>query len=423
MSQSLRQSELFAGQDWQVLYRAFTQINFNASDPVSINKALRDYIATNYAEDFSDWIESSEFIAIIDLLSYLAGTLALKTDINARENFLETAEARESILRLARFLSYTPRRNFPGRGLLKLQEIKTDEDVYDATGQNLQNRTITWNNTDDHDWFERIVLILNSALVPTNQFGVPLKSQILAGARTQLYRFNSRFGSGERKFSASVSGSTMDFELFNIDFDELKGFTERAPDLDAAMHCLYRTDGNGNGSINTGFFFAFKQGNLQYQDVNIDYPVENQVIDVNTNNINETDVWVQTLNDDGSLAFNWEKVAAVFSDNITFNPIATSVRNIFSVVTRDNDQITLRFSDGRFGAAPVGKLRLWNRISNGYQYQIRPSEMERIQVAIPYLSRNGIPQTLTLVLSLEEPVANATSRETDEQIRRRAPQV
>lgn len=423
MSQSLRQSELFSGQDWQVLYQAFTQINFNASDPRSINKALRDYIAANYAEDFSDWIESSEFIAIIDLLSYLAGTLAFKSDINARENFLETAEARESVLRLARMLSYTPRRNYPARGLLKLKEIETNDDVYDATGVNLQGRGIQWNNTDDPDWFERIVLILNSAFLPTNSFGVPLKSIASASSRTQLYGLNARFGSSDLRFQTLVQGTAMDFELFNPDISEDAGFLERTPDLDAPMHCVYRADGNGNASPNTGFFFTFKQGRLQYQDFIIDNPVENQLIDVNTDNINETDVWVQTLNDNGSTRFTWEKVPAIFSDNITFNSIDAKVRNIFSVVTRDRDQISLRFSDGRFGAAPVGRMRTWTRVSNGYQYQIRPSEMENVKVSIPYLNRRGVARTLTLTLSLEESISNATTRETDEQIRRRAPQV
>ncbi|RYF02711.1 MAG: hypothetical protein EOO77_32205, partial [Oxalobacteraceae bacterium] len=73
--QNNRQSELFLSKDWLVLYQAFTQVNFNASDPNSINQSLRDYIAVNYPEDFNDWIESSEFVAIIDLLSWLAGTL------------------------------------------------------------------------------------------------------------------------------------------------------------------------------------------------------------------------------------------------------------------------------------------------------------------------------------------------------------
>lgn len=103
MSATARQSDLFAGEVWTSIYAAFTSINFNATDPVSINQALQNYIRVNYPESFNDWIVSSEFIAIIDLLSWLAGTLAYKTDLAARENFIDTAESRESILRLARF--------------------------------------------------------------------------------------------------------------------------------------------------------------------------------------------------------------------------------------------------------------------------------------------------------------------------------
>src|SRR5271170_2729446 len=120
MSATARQSELFAGESWTVIYQAFTQINFNATDPVSINQALQNYIQTNYPEQFNDWIVSSEFVAIIDLLSWLAGTLAFKTDIAARENFIDTAEARQSILRLARFLSYNPSRCQTSTGILKI---------------------------------------------------------------------------------------------------------------------------------------------------------------------------------------------------------------------------------------------------------------------------------------------------------------
>lgn len=421
--QSVRQSELFAGEDWQVLYRAFTQINFNASDPASINQALRDYIAINYAEDFTDWIESSEFIAIIDLLSYLAGTLAFKTDINARENFLETAEARESILRLARFLSYNPKRNQPSIGLLKLSAISTSDDVYDASGTNLQNLTINWNDSDDPDWFERIVTVLNNAFVSTNQFGIPLKDYTIASVRTQLYRLNTRFGDANLGFSATVSGTPMNFELYNMDIDETTGFSERSPNLDAAVHGLYRTDGNGADSKNTGFFFGFRQGSLAHTDQIITNPVENQVIDLNVNNINNSDVWVQSLNNDNTVRIDWTKVPAIFSDNITFNTVDQAIRTIYSVITRDQDQVSLRFSDGRFGAAPVGKMRFWYRASNGYQYQIRPTDITNKTITIPYLNRRGVSCTLTLTLSLEETVANSAARETEDAIRLRAPQL
>lgn len=423
MSQSVRQSELFSGPDWQVLYRAMTTINFNASDPGSINRSLVQYLQTNYPEDFSDWIASSEFVAIIDLLSWLAGVLAFKTDINARENFLEAAEARESILRLARFLSYTPRRNFAARGLLKLVEIQTDDDVYDAFDSNLRGQRIIWNNPDDPDWFERFVLILNSAFVPTNPFGVPLKQGSVAGVRTHTYRLNASFGDAPLSFARNVAGVSMPFEAINLDFDESRGFIERNPNLSAALHMLFRTDGNGNASPSTGFFIGFKQGALRRYDINIDYPVENRVIDLSESNINETDVWVQSLNDDDTAAYDWDKVPAIFSDNVTFNALPPGIRNIFSVITRDDDKASLRFADGRFGNAPVGKMRVWYRISNGLSYTIRPQEMDRVEITIPYVNARGVARNLLLAFSLEEPVSNSTPREGDEDIRRRAPQV
>jgi hypothetical protein len=423
MSSVQRQSELFAAQDWQVLYRAFTQINFNSSDPQTISAALREYIRVNYPEDFNDWIESSEFIAIIDLLAWLSGVLAFKTDINARENFLETAEARESILRLARFLSYTPRRNQAARGLLKLQAIQTDDDVYDALGNNLQNRLLNWNNPDDPDWFERIVLVLNSVFVSTNPFGIPLKNGTLAGVKTQQYRLNTRFGDLELSFAAKVGGDMMDFEVVNTDFDETLGITERTPNTEAALHLLYRTDGNGNASADTGFFMGFRQGTLKRAQYNILNPIENQTIDIDVANINDTDVWVQSLNDTGEVIAQWEKVPLMLNENITFNSIPPDIRKVFSVTTRDNDQITLRFGDGRFGEAPVGRLRTWYRISNGQQYQIRPFEMSLVKIDVPYFNRRGVQRTLTLTLGLEAPVSNSSPPETEEQIRLRAPQV
>lgn len=428
MSQSVRQSELFAGQDWRVLYRAFTQINFNASDPVSINKALREYILANYPEDFSDWIESSEFIAIIDLLSYLAGNLAFKSDINARENFLETAEARESILRLARFLSYNPRRNRPARGVMKLQSIQTDDDVFDAFGNNLANQTIIWNDPNDPDWFEKFVLILNNAFTGTNPFGIPLKTGSLAGVRTQLYRINTRMGNIDAGFDANVSNETVGFEYINLDFDETTGFTERAPDPDAAFHIAYRSDGNGNASGNTGFFVGFKQGELRNRLYDIANQSENLVIDIPDTGINQTDVWVQSVTDAGEVISEWTPVPVMISDNVTgynvtFNTIPAEVRDIYQAITRDNDAISIRFGDGRFGSAPIGNLRVWFRVSNGAQYQIQPQEMTGIPFSVSFTNRRNVPKILNMTFSLEETVSNAAARETDDEIRRRAPQV
>lgn len=423
-NQQVRQSELFSGEDWTVLYRAFTQINFNAYDPPSINTALKEYLQIHYPEDFNDWIESSEFVAVIDLLSWLAGSLAFRMDINARENFLDTAKSRESVLRLAKFLSYNPRRSHSARGLVKVTRVSTTENVFDSMGINLQNQRISWNDTDNPDWFEHFTLILNAAMPSTNPFGIPYKRMAFPTGDTQLYRLNTKPNpTCAYSFSASVEGETSQFEVVNVDILEGEGFIERAPKPDNSFHLTYRNDGRGNTSERTGFFLMFKQGKLLQSTFDIVNAVENRVLDINQEMINETDVWVQSLSDQLSVVRDWTKVPAVFSDNITFSDLPSDNRFIFSVSTKDNDKIAVRFSDGRFGNVPVGNVRVWYRVANGRQYDIKPKDMDNITVSMPYVDVVGRDQTLTVTFSLQETVANAVGSETLEQIKRRAPQV
>ena len=127
MSQIVRQNNLFSAEDWQTIYRTFSQADFKAYDYDSIRDSMLNYIQINYPEDFNDYIASSEFIAIIDLLAFLGQSLAFRTDLNSRENFLDTAERRDSIIRLTKLINYRPKRNVPARGLLKITKIKTNE--------------------------------------------------------------------------------------------------------------------------------------------------------------------------------------------------------------------------------------------------------------------------------------------------------
>ena len=110
------------------------------------------YIRQNYPEDFNDYIESSEYLALIDLIAFLGQNLAFRTDLNARENFIEVDERRESILRLARLISYNPKRNQAANGLLKIESLSTTEDVVDSNGNNLSSQSIIWNDGTNPNW-------------------------------------------------------------------------------------------------------------------------------------------------------------------------------------------------------------------------------------------------------------------------------
>lgn len=428
-----KQSELFAGNSWTAIYRAFTEVNFNAFDFSTIRAAMIDYIRQNYPEDFNDWVESSEFIAILDLLAYMGQSLAFRMDINARENFMDVARRRESVLRLARFLSYSVRRNYPARGLVKLTEIRTTNDIYDSVGRNLNNVTIRWDDPTNPDWFEQWTLVLNDSLIGTNPFGTPLKAEVFDGVQTQLYRMNNQpNNAGTYSFSSYVDNQNVRFEAVNADFDKQVGFKEQTPNPRTPFHIIYRSDGNGNSSKDTGFFLYFKQGTLQYNDFLINEPRENRTIMIPTANINEMDVWVQSVSDNGAVLAggNWTRVGAVptdnttkvmlNTDNITYNSIDPDVQNIYQIITQENDQIMLRFGDGRFGDIPTGNLRVWYRVSANTNLSIRPDDIQGVRINIPYTTGNQSNRKVSFTVSLKESIDNAIPSEGNEEVRRRA---
>ena len=171
--------------------QAYTQINFQAYDFDTIRSALVDYVRTNYPENFNDYIESSEFIAIIELLSYLSQSLAFRMDVNTRENFLETAERRDSVFKLARMLGYNPKRNYPASGLVKITSVRTDEPIIDSLGTQLNNVRVYWDDTNNPQSYEQFLLILNAAMSKTNRFTSPLKQGEVNSINTELYQINT----------------------------------------------------------------------------------------------------------------------------------------------------------------------------------------------------------------------------------------
>ena len=72
---------------------------------------------------------------------------------------------------------------------------------------------------------------------------------------------------------------------------------------------LYRNDGAGNSSNNTGFFVYWKQGTLTNEILTFNEKVENNKIRINKDNINNEDVWFQELNkNNGFVSRVWTKL-------------------------------------------------------------------------------------------------------------------
>lgn len=424
MSESIRQSNLFAAEDYKKVFKAYSFIDYTAYDFPTLKQALINYIQSYYPEDFNDYIESSEFIAIVELIAYLGTSLAFRTDLNSRENFIDTAERRESIIRLAQMVNYVPRRNIPASGLFKISAIQTNQPLVDANGVDISDSTIFWNDPNNPDWFDQFVQICNAAFNTLNPFGRPTKSGNIGSIPTDLYQLSNVLRQAVTyPLAISINGQKYPIDVCNPDFISGQTIFERNPNPENAFNFIYRNDSLGVGSANTGFFLYFKQGNLINLDTNFEFPVPNRVYPIDLQNINQYDVYVQETDQNGSVINNWLKVPALAGENIIYNSIQNSKRNIFDVISGANDSISIRFADGNFGNVPTGLFRTWVRISANQALVIRPDSAQGMQITIPYIGADQQQYTLGIVFNLEQTISNAAPSETNEQIRLRAPEV
>jgi len=421
MSATDRQNRLLVAEDWKRVYQTFRNADFQSYDFDNLRRTMISYLRENYPEDFNDYIESSEYLALIDLIAFLGQNLSFRIDLNARENFIELAERRESILRLARLLSYNVKRNQAANGLLKFDSVSTTETLLDSNNFNLAGQTIVWNDPSNSDWYEQFIKIMNSALPVNGTFGRPDKKDTVAGIPTEQYRFNAiNTDLPIYKFSKSVEGIDTPFEIVSTDLEDGE-IKEELPILANSLACLYRDDGRGAGSSNTGFFSHFRQGVLDQGIFTINNTVPNQIIGVDARNINNSDVWLYQLNDQGSETEYWTKVEAIEGNNVIYNSLNKGIRNFYSVLTRSDDRINLIFSDGVFGNLPKGTFRVYYRTSANRRVIVQTPDMQNISISIPYLSRNGTVETLSIGLSLKATVDNGASTESNDSIRSNAP--
>lgn len=424
MSESIRQSNLFAAEDYKKVFKAYSFIDYKAYDFYSLKDALIAYIRAYYPEDFNDYIESSEFIAIIELIAYLGTSLAFRTDLNSRENFIDTAERRDSVIRLAQMVNYVPKRNIPASGLFKIAAVQTNEPLVDANGININDVTIFWNDPNNPNWFDQFVQICNAAFSSVNPFGRPTKSGMIGSIPTDLYKLNNVLKQAVvYPVTLTINGIQYPVDICNPDFVTNNIIFERDPDPNNAFNFIYRNDSLGVSSSNTGFFLLFKQGQLQPVDSNFEFPVPNRVFPIGIENINQNDVYVQSTDQDGNVISKWKKVPALAGENIIYNSIQHAERNIFDVVSGANDTISIRFSDGNFGNVPTGLFRTWVRTSANQNLVIRPDSATGLQISIPYIGADQQQYVLGIVFNLEQTIANAAPSETNEQIKLRAPEV
>jgi hypothetical protein len=307
---------------------------------------------------------------------------------------------------------------------IKFSTISTPDTITDSNGKNLAQQLITWNDPTNTNWLEQFLTVLNSAMADNTEFGRSQGSAIIQGIPTEQYRFRT-VGTDVPLFSftKTVASRSVNFEIVSTSFKNSENIYEEPPVPGNQLGFVYKNDGSGPGSANTGFFIQFKQGSLELADFTIDIPTTNEKIAVDAGNINNDDVWLFSLNSQGAQSEEWTKVSSLVGNNIAYNSVTQNIRNIYAINTKENDNIDLVFADGVYGNLPQGAFRVFYRTSNGLSYTIYPNELRGINISVVYRNKNNVEHTLTIGLALQNTVANSAASEDIDTIRANAPAV
>lgn len=418
---------LYAAEDWTKAYTAFETINFTAYDFDTVKQSLLDYIKLKYPENFNDYIESSQLVALIELFAYVAEQLAYRVDMATHENLLSTAARKQSVLRLVRLISYSAARNMPLRGLVKLDAINVSEGFVDSQGNDLSNKTINYADSTNPLWREQFTLALNRLL--TRPVGDPTKSFQSASTLFQLYEManlteaqaeGTSFTNGVLKTQVSLNGQGLPFELVPADIDE-GGVFERSPDPYRPFSFVYSNDGFGDTSPLTGFHMYLKQGTLNRYTYVFDTAIPNRTLELTVKNVNDIDVWLQEVDASGAVVEDWSEVANINGDNIAFNTLDGYKK--YEIETLEDDQIRIIFGAGDFSDIPTGIFRVWARTSESGGVNLPTSKLQKQTVTFSYMSKQGQRESCTLTYSLAIPLQNSVEAENIEHIRSVAPGV
>jgi hypothetical protein len=262
---------------------------------------------------------------------------------------------------------------------------------------------------------------MNSVLQFGNQYGSPKKQTSVNNITQQFYDLNNTVNQIKYDINGLANGKSSTYNIVSVDLEDNVVY-EKSPNPTNAFGLYYKNSGLGLSNKDTGFFFAVKEGTLAFQDTSITDAIDNQTIDINVENINNSDVWVQTINTNGSVVKDWTNVKNVNAyANTSYNGVIASNRDIFSVKTRQNNQVSVNFADQTFGNAPRGIIRVWYRVSKNESYVVRPDDLSNKKITVEYNGIDGNNYTATITLQLKTSITNASSAETLDSIKQNAP--
>jgi hypothetical protein len=391
-------------------------INYKAFDFNGIKASLINYLRTYHPEHFNNLTETDELLALIEMFAYVGELYAYRTDVNTQEQILSSTTAKSSGLQIANMLGYTPSRRTAAVGLVKITSVSTTESIIDSDGSNLARRIIKWTDPTNARWKSQFDLVMNRVLnTATGVFSDSDKTQV-ENVTFERYVMNTKtLSNGVYKYTTQVNGVSVPMELVGTKFDT-NAISELPPTGDRPLDILYANDGYGDSSATSGYMFLTKQGSLANAPISFDGSVVNLTQPVNASGINDTDIWLNTVNAAGDYVTSWTQV-----DNVAYNQ--SDVATVFQVVSLDGDAVSLVFGDGNYATIPNGTFKIWYRTSLELDNSIPVSAITNQNFAVGYVDIYGNNQTLTCTFTLQSPIVTSSASETLDKLKQAVPGV
>jgi hypothetical protein len=416
---------LSKAESWDAIYKASKFINFTSFDYANVKQSLIDYFKLMHPE-FNNWIETDEFVMNIEAFAYICELYSYRLDMLSNENLLSLAQRKDSVLRLAKFISYKPSRNKPGIGLVKITSISTTENVYDINGNNLAKTKIIWNDASNPNWKHQFFAVLNSVIKQSFGDVEPIRRKQVYDQVYELYTFNNvPLVNCVIPYKVSVQSKTIQMNLASSELTN-DGPVEQRPHTNNQFNILYGTDGLGDASVNTGFFILTKQGDLSRVRKSFTDLTPHAFYQPSSTNINDIDVWVNeiTVNtaDESKNVLNtplWVETDTTNAQNVIFSDNSSRYR--YEIETLINDGIKIWFGDDDYAKIPYGDFDIWYRTSSPDPVVIPESAINNITSNVNYLDANKTAQVLTFTYSLLHPIQNASASEELDHIKINAP--
>jgi hypothetical protein len=150
------------------------------------------YLRENYPDDFNDYIESSEYVALIRSYCLHSTVTFFQSGSKCSRKFLRDCRKKKfSILRLARLINYNAKRNTPATGLLKFIRFLPQKMLQIHQAPSLANVTVVWNDATNANYREQFINILNAANVSGQTLANHRESDTIGGIKTEIYTANS----------------------------------------------------------------------------------------------------------------------------------------------------------------------------------------------------------------------------------------